>query len=157
MNKLTTILIGTMFAVSAIFTGQSAFATDGIPKSCEEYGRYNVSKFDMDFNGELDKDGDGMICELKKSTETSTSGEVLGPEDPAGLNPGSPGNSGTKGNGGENSSGANPNSQHSQNENGNKTKQLANTGWAATWAGIGGLALLFGLVFTFFAKRKKTA
>lgn len=140
MNKLTTALIGAALLLSALFTGSSAFASDN---TCVQLGRVEIPVTDPAYNADMDKDKDGIACEVYR-----------GKDGPAGNSPGATSN-GTTQDGSGAVAGPNGDTQGTGTAPGTTNpSDLASTGWSALWAGIGVLALLVGLVTVFISKRK---
>jgi len=65
MKKLATILFGTMLVLSALFSGTSAFAAD---MTCAQLGRTDIPRTDAAYRDSMDKDKDGISCEVLKSS-----------------------------------------------------------------------------------------
>jgi LPXTG-motif cell wall-anchored protein len=152
MKKLTTILIGIMFFISALFTGASAFAEE---ITCADILREGTANINPSLLHNYDNDGDGKVCEtsavqdgIKSPAPVATELPVLGPAEPTTA----PGASGTKGQGGDHSSNANPNSQNSH--------KLADTGADASfivWLSVGLLSIMVGAVLLIRLRKQSKA
>jgi len=147
MKKLATILFGTMLVLSALFSGTSAFAAD---MTCAQLGRTDIPRTDAAYRDSMDKDKDGISCEVLKS-----SGSGSGSTSPDSTVPGSSEASTEGGGTAQGPTGDNQAPNGTNAEEG--TNGLAATG-ANTTVLFGGLLILgVGALMFYLARRSKSS
>lgn len=154
MKKLFSSIIGTIVLSTALFGGTAAYATT----PCKDLGRTEITQADPLYNPTQDIDKDGISCERRPGSGTTSGGTTGGGTadggTPAGGDTFSNGGSGAVTTEGPWAGGNAPANGTGDTTTSQTQDQLAATGATTVWLAIGAIGLLLAGFFGIRWSRK---